>query len=184
MAFLLVFGLTSPHGLCAQGEFMSKQPLNIGEIHVIHSAILQEDRTLNIYLPDGFHQDSMYSVIYLLDGSMNENFIHIAGLTQFFNLMFTMPGCIVVGIANVDRKRDYTHETLQEDLLKRCPTCGHSDAFIGFVEKELLPYVESTFKVNEQRMLIGQSLGGLLASEFLLKKADLFTHYFIVSPSL
>jgi predicted alpha/beta superfamily hydrolase len=33
-------------------------------------------------------------------------------------------------------------------------------------------------------MLIGQSLGGLLATEVLLKRPELFSQYVIVSPSL
>jgi len=33
-------------------------------------------------------------------------------------------------------------------------------------------------------MIIGQSLGGLLASEILMKKPELFNKYVIISPSL
>ncbi|MBK9510757.1 MAG: alpha/beta hydrolase [Cytophagaceae bacterium] len=53
-----------------------------------------------------------------------------------------------------------------------------------FIEKELQPYILENYRVNDTRYLIGQSLGGLLASEILLKKPHLFSHYFIISPSL
>ncbi|MBK9933025.1 MAG: alpha/beta hydrolase [Cytophagaceae bacterium] len=161
-----------------------KKPLSIGEINTIHSGILNEDRTLNIYLPQTYNDSTHYPVIYLLDGTLNEDFIHIAGLTQFFNLMFQMPDCIVVGIANVDRKRDFTFHTELKDLKKNYPTTGHSEKFIEFIEKELQPYISENYRVNDTRYLIGQSLGGLLASEILLKKPHLFSHYFIISPSL
>ena len=161
----------------------SVKPLTIGEIRTIKSKILNEDRILNIYLPQNFDKTKSYPVIYLLDGSMNEDFIHVTGLIQFFNQMYTMPETIVVGIANIDRKRDFTFHTDLKDLQKDYPTTGHSDKFIGFLEKELKPYIEGQFKTADN-YIFGQSLGGLLATEILLKKPEMFTHYFIISPSL
>ncbi|WP_262150994.1 alpha/beta hydrolase [Chryseobacterium foetidum] len=159
------------------------KPLTIGEIRTIKSEILKEDRTLNIYLPQNFDKTKSYPIIYLLDGSMNEDFIHVTGLVQFFSLMYAMPETIVVGIANIDRKRDFTFHTDLKDLQKDYPTTGHSDKFINFFEKELKPYIESQFKTTET-YLFGQSLGGLLATEILLKKPEMFNNYFIISPSL
>ncbi|MGI9651740.1 alpha/beta hydrolase [Chryseobacterium sp. RLHN22] len=159
------------------------KPLTIGEIRTIKSKILKEDRTLNIYLPQNFDKKKSYPVIYLLDGSMNEDFIHVTGLVQFFNQMYSMPETIVVGIANVDRKRDFTFHTDLKDLQKDYPTTGHSDKFIWFLEKELKPYIEKQFKTTNN-YLFGQSLGGLLATEILLKKPEMFNNYFIISPSL
>lgn len=159
------------------------KPLVIGEIRAIKSKILKEERTLNIYLPQNFDKTKPYPIIYLLDGSMNEDFIHVTGLVQFFNQMYAMPETIVVGIANIDRKRDFTFHTDLKDLQKDYPTTGHSDMFIGFLEKELKPYIESQFKTTDT-YLFGQSLGGLLATEILLKKPEMFNNYFIISPSL
>lgn len=161
----------------------SVKPLTIGEIRTIKSKILNEERILNIYLPLKFDKTKSYPIIYLLDGSMNEDFIHVTGLVQFFNQMYAMPETIVVGIANVDRKRDFTFHTDLKDLQKDYPTTGHSDKFISFLEKELKPYVESQFKTTDT-YIFGQSLGGLLATEILLKKPEMFNNYFIISPSL
>ena len=160
------------------------KPLNIGEIKTIQSKVLNEERTLNVYLPQSYDSKKEYPVIYLLDGSINEDFLHITGLVQFFNMMFNMPDCIVVGIANVDRKRDFTFHTDLKDLQADFPTTGNSEPFIRFIETELQPFVEKSYKTTNAKYIIGQSLGGLLATEILLKKPQLFTHYLIVSPSL
>ena len=160
------------------------ESLIIGKKETLHSTVLNEERILNIYLPENYDNTKSYPVIYLLDGTFNEDFIHITGLVQYFSLQFKMPETIVVGIANVDRKRDFTFHTDLEDLKKSYPTTGHSDAFIRFIEQELQPYITKHFNTNDTRYLIGQSLGGLLATEILLKKPDLFSHYLIVSPSL
>lgn len=159
------------------------KPLTIGEIRTLKSKILNEDRILNIYLPQNFNKAKSYPVIYLLDGSMNEDFIHVTGLIQFFNQMYSMPETIVVGIANIDRKRDFTFHTDLKDLQQDYPTTGHSDKFISFLEKELKPYIGNQFNVTDT-YIFGQSLGGLLATEILLKKPEMFNNYFIISPSL
>jgi len=164
------------------------KPFILGIIDRIQSKILGEERILNIYLPEGYHKNdtTTYAVTYLLDGSANEDFIHVVGLYQFnsFEWINRVPKTIVVGIATVDRRRDFTYPTTLERDKQKYPTTGHSDQFIAFIEKELQPYVESRYKANASKTIIGQSLGGLLATEVLLKKPGLFNTYIIVSPSL
>jgi hypothetical protein len=185
--FLFIL-LTSVVQISAQSE-IEKKPLSIGESLTFHSKILDENRVLNIYLPNGYSADSLktYPVIYLLDGSIDEDFIHISGLVQFgsFSWINMLPESIVVGIANVDRKKDYTYPSTDKEYVKKYPTTGHSAPFIKFIGEEVQPLIEKTHKVSsEKKTLIGQSLGGLLATEILFKKPDMFNNYIIVSPSL
>ncbi|MCD0466118.1 alpha/beta hydrolase [Flavobacterium sp. ENC] len=164
------------------------KPFVLGVIEEIQSKELGENRILNIYLPEGYKAEdaTKYPVIYLLDGSADEDFIHIAGLVQFnsFEWINQVPKSIVVGIATVDRRRDFTFPTSIEKDQKRYATSGHSDKFIAFIEKELQPFIDKKYKTTASKTIIGQSLGGLLETEILLKKPTLFTHYIIVSPSI
>jgi predicted alpha/beta superfamily hydrolase len=129
----------------------------LGLIDEIQSVELSEKRVLNIYLPDCYNQkDSIkYPVIYLLDGSADEDFIHIVGLVQFnsFEWINQVPKSIVVGIATVDRRRDFTFPTTIKEDLTKYPTTGHSNRFIAFIEKELQPYIESRFKTNSNKTI-------------------------------
>ena len=169
-------------------ETKASKPFILGVIDEIYSKELSENRVLNIYLPAGYNKKDTvkYPVIYLLDGSADEDFIHIVGLVQFFSFEWInqVPKSIVVGIANVDRKRDFTFPTNIQDDKRKYPTSGHSDQFISFIEKELQPFIESSYKTTHEKTIIGQSLGGLLATEILLKKPTLFNKYIIISPSL
>lgn len=164
------------------------KPFVLGEIQELQSTQLGEKRILNIYLPEGYNPNdtTRYPVIYLLDGSADEDFIHIAGLVQFnsFEWINQVPKSIVVGIATVDRKRDFTFPTTIEEHRKKWPTTGHSDQFMVFIETELQPFIEKSYRTSKAKTLIGQSLGGLFATEVLLKKPTLFNTYIIVSPSL
>ena len=166
----------------------SSKPFVLGTIREIKSIELKEKRILNIYLPEGYKSgdSSRYPVVYLLDGSADEDFIHIVGLYQFnsFPWINRVPKSIIVGIANVDRKRDFTYPTSIESDKKKYPTSGKSEKFIRFLARELQPYVDHQFKTNDDRTIIGESLGGLLASEILLKRPAMFNRYIIVSPSL
>ncbi|MEE1947327.1 alpha/beta fold hydrolase [Pedobacter sp. KR3-3] len=157
----------------------------LGKVEKIKSTLLKEERTLNIYLPEGYREKSTekYPVIYLLDGSANEDFIHTVGVVQFLGMIEFIPKAIVVGIANVDRKRDFTFPTTVSEDKKDFPTTGSSAKFIDFLAKELQPFIEKKYHVGN-KTIVGQSLGGLLATEIFLKKPDLFDNYLIVSPSL
>lgn len=159
--------------------------LFLAKIERIQSQVLQEERILNVYAPSSDQSDTSnkFPVIYVLDGSANEDFIHIVGIVQFLVMSKQMKPCIVVGIANVDRKRDFTFPTSIEKDKLDFPTTGHSENFIRFIESECIPYVQEQYPTSEEKTLIGQSLGGLLASEVLLKKPVLFQHFLIVSPS-
>ena len=165
-----------------------RKPFILGVIEEYQSTILGENRTLNIYLPEGYNGNdtTKYPVIYLLDGSADEDFIHVVGLVQFntFSWVNRIPKSIVVGIATVDRRRDFTFPTTIAEDKKNYPTTGHSDKFISFIENELQPFIAKKYQTNSEKTIIGQSLGGLLATEILLKKPYLFNKYIIVSPSL
>jgi len=177
----LLFGQELP-------EKISESEFSIGKSISIKSSILDENRELNIYFPSSYSTDStkIYPVIYLLDGSRDEDFIHISGIVQFgsFSWINMIPESIVVGIGNVDRKRDFTYPSQNKLDQKEFPTSGQSQKFISFLENELQPFIDSTYRTTDIKTIIGQSLGGLLATEILFEKPELFDNFIIVSPSL
>jgi predicted alpha/beta superfamily hydrolase len=188
MKYLLVAGVLIMNIYGAQAQIATK-PFILGVIDSLNSKVLGETRTINIYLPEGYQANGTikYPVVYLLDGSADEDFIHVVGLYQFNNFSWInrVPKSIVVGIANVDRRRDFTYPTtVIADKIKN-KTSGHSEAFINFIQQELQPFIETNYKgkVNSNT-IIGQSLGGLLATEILLKHPTLFQQYIIISPSI
>ena len=164
----------------------AQTPVTFGESHVITSELLGEDRLINVMLPQEY-QDSTekaYPVMYLLDGAADEDFFHVAGLLRYFDDHDMMPPTILVGIANVDRSRDFTYPSSDPRDQRDFPTTGGSAKFIGFLQQELTSWVDGQFRVDKQRTIVGQSLGGLLATEILFKYPGVFQNYIIVSPSL
>ncbi len=175
-----------PKTEAAPSNSAAPRPFVFGEVRTLRSAILQQDRTLNVLLPDGYSPDStrVYPVIYVLDGSANEDFVHIAGMAQFMATYGLMPPAIIVGIANVDRKHDFTHPTKNDSDKVWVPNSGGSAEFIRFIGDEVEPFIAKTYLTNGSRTLIGQSLGGLLGTEILFTRPELFDNFILVSPSL
>ncbi len=189
---LLLVGIFTTILASGQGKKPPQTPppkaFVLGVIEEIDSKVLAEKRIVNIYLPEGYQAGDTvrYPVIYLLDGSADEDFIHVVGLVHFnsFPWIERVPKSIVVGIANTDRRRDFTYPTTLEADRKKFATAGKSGQFIAFLQTELQPHIERRYKTTSAKTLIGQSLGGLLATEILFKNPALFTRYIIISPSL
>ena len=160
---LLTFSFSNSQSLV---EEVSVNDLNIGKRIEIKSNILKENRVLNIYLPQSYETDSSkaYPVIYLLDGSKDEDFIHITGIVQFgsFSWINMIPESIVVGIANTDRKKDFTYTSNNKLDQDEFPTSGESEKFIKFLKQEALPFINEKYRTTQTKTLIGQSLGGLV----------------------
>jgi len=171
--------------LASSSHAQEPPSLTYGSVARLHSKALGEDRRINVFLPPAYEKSSdRYPVLYLLDGSAHEDYFHVTGLIDFLATYEVMPRTIVIGISNVDRKRDFTPPTKDEKDLAAAPTSGGAGKFVSFLETELIPYVESHYRTAGTRTIVGQSLGGLLATKILLEKPGLFDQYVIVSPSL
>ena len=171
------------------------KPLTIGKSDLLSSKILKEDRILNIYLPENYNANDTinYPVIYILDGGMEEDFLHIAGIVRFNtqDWIGRFPRSIVVGIEGNTRKRDFTFTVSNTDFIEKegfskssFPQYGGSGKYMDFIEKELQPYINKTYKTDAKKTIIGESLAGLITTEILLKRPHLFDDYIIISPSL
>src|SRR6185295_13273419 len=85
--FVLTFFSTITLAQNKRNETDVSKPFVLGVIDELHSNELGENRILNIYLPEGYNKNdtTKYPVTYLLDGSADEDFIHVVGLFQFNN---------------------------------------------------------------------------------------------------
>lgn len=171
------------------------KPINIGISTKLTSKVLDEQRTINIYLPAGYNDSdtARYPVIYVPDGGVEEDFVHFAGLVQYSSQPWIgkFPRSILVGIENTNRQRDFTFPVSNLDFLAKVgfrkeniPQYGGSEKYINFLEHELQPYIREQFRTTGTTTVIGESLGGLLVTEIFAKHRQLFTNYIIISPSL
>ena len=161
-------------------------PLVIGETFTIDSELLHEARRINVYLPPGYAEspDVRFPVLYMPDGGMQEDFLHVAGLVQVSVGSGTMRPFVLVGIENTERRRDMTGPTTREEDRKIAPRVGGSAPFRRFIRTELMPRVKARYRTTDETAVVGESLAGLFVVETFLLEPDLFDSYLAFDPSL
>lgn len=145
--------------------------ITIGVNHIIKSSILNQDRTIQIYTPDGYDtSEQNYPVLYVLDGQ--EYFMLGIAYQQMLAFRDKTPKFIVVGV-NTERQK------------RRVLFDQESDRFLGFLETELIPYIDATYrtKKEKERIYFGWEMGAGLGFEVLTEKNNLFSAFILASPT-
>ena len=156
----------------------------------IYSQVLDENRKVFIRLPSNFEPNKRYSLIIRTDGNFN--------LTQWDSVMAELPAqqdTILVSIPNqfwtFTRNRDLVPPYARQDVNTQARPAsenspelfGKADQFLAFIEGELLPYLESHYRLDNNRVLSGYSAGGSFVLYTMSTKPWLFNGYFAFSPA-
>lgn len=140
----------------------------VGQNIQIHSTILNENRKIQVYLPDDYDSTNKeYPVLYLLDGQ--RLYLHGVSLLQSFNQFQQTPGLIVVGINNAYPRRFYHFSS-------------GAMQFAAFLTQEVVPTVNEKFRTSEERLLFGWEYAGSFAMQTMIDQPDLFDAYIASSP--
>lgn len=170
-------------------------PMAFGTVHTLYSKIINEERKIFIYNPRTAEHDTLsgmkrYPVIYLLDAGAH--FEALVGMIRELSWTGVLPEMIVVAISNTDRTRDLTpsHVSKASALDKSLgwhdhaiQTSGGGENFAAFIEKELVPHVDSLYPTAPYRLLIGHSFGGITVMNILLNHPHIFNSYIAIDPA-
>ena len=149
----------------------------------IKSTVLGEDRVILVRTPAGYETNKLaYPVLYMTDGDAHIG--HTGSTIEFLARNGRMSELIVVGIVNTDRTRDLTPAKATGPNAAQFPTAGGADSFLKFIETEVIPQIEKSYRVQPYRILAGHSFGGLFTVHTLITRPELFNSYIAVSPSL
>ena len=159
-------------------------PLAIGETFLLDSKPLGERRRINVYPPPGSPPDARLPVLYMPDGGIAEDFLHVAGLVQVSVASGMMRPFLLVGIENTQRRRDLTGPTRNEADKRIAPIVGGSAAFREFLRDELMPEVNRRYRTTGESAIVGESLAGLFVVETFFREPGLFDTYIALDPSL
>ena len=186
MRFLILFVSVALAAAARPADAEQSAPLIIGDTFSVESKAVGEKRRINVYLPPGYAEsgETRFPVLYMPDGGIAEDFLHVAGLVQVSVGNGTMRPFILVGIENTERRRDMTAPTENADDKKIAPRVGGSEAFRKFVRSELMPQVKARYRTTGESAVVGESLAGLWVVETFLLEPDLFDTYIAFDPSL
>ncbi len=161
------------------------KPIVIGEQRILISKALGDEREVNIWLPPSYAlTEKRYPVVYLIDGALDQDFHHIAGLAQYGALSWVFEEVIVVGVQTKDRRAELTWRSTDPAENRDFPTNGNNAAFRNFLTDEVKPLIEKNYRTSGEEALMGESLAGLFIVETFLKHPEAADTYIAISPSL
>lgn len=139
----------------------------------IYSEVLNESRIIYIYLPESFHaasEDHRYPVLVLLE---DEFFYIVSGVVKHLSSVERIPETIVVSILDMSYiPTVYTNESTfwpSEQLSDENP-----DLFTKHLKEELFPYLESNYRANDFRMIMGLSPTSIYTFHTFVREPELF----------
>lgn len=160
-------------------------PIPVHETFTIKSAQVNEDRTINVWVPENYKTstDSL-EVMYMPDGGIKEDFPHIANTLAQLVEEGKIDPLILVGIENTERRRDLTGPTEVAKDKEIAPVVGGSAKFRAFIKEELIPEINKRYRTTHRKTIIGESLAGLFVMETFFLDPDMFENYIAFDPSL
>lgn len=165
---------------------LTSELITLGSSHRLYAESLGEIRTINVLLPPGYAKalSRRYPVLYLIDGGVEQDLLHIAGVVQLGAIWGRSAEAIVVGIQTKDRRRELVGPTQDSELLSRYPTAGSSANFRTFLRDEVKPFIAEHYRASGADAVLGESLAGLFVIETYLNEPELFGSYGAIDPSL
>jgi predicted alpha/beta superfamily hydrolase len=155
--------------------------INLGFRDSIKSGSLKETRRILIHLPENYTSSGKsYPVLYRLDGDTDLLFETLSIVNRLALNEEIIPEMIVVAIENTNRPRDMWPVNTKYNP---APQSAGAAEFLEFIEKELIPYIESKYRTSADRILCGQSLSGVFTIYAFLARPKLFNSYIASSGS-
>lgn len=140
---------------------------------------LGETRELKIQLPRDYDENDKktYPLFVVFDGDYM--FEAVAGNVDYFSYWEDMPDAIVVGVNQEEKRFDDCMYSGQNSL-----PIETGAAFFEFIGAELIPFMESTYKVGNFKVAVGHGETANFINYYLLKPQPIFQGYIVTSPEL
>jgi len=175
-AFFVYLLITAGAAYAQEGKVISDS---------IFSMALNEWRSVKVVLPENYETGSKekYEVIYLTDGEWVVNLFPF--IYKFARDEDYVPPAIIVALPNTyikgvnQRDRDFLPVNVPVPAIS-----GGADKFLAFMNDELIPYIDRTYRTSGTNSLYGHSYGGVFVTYALLTQPQLFDTYYATDPPL
>ncbi len=175
--------------LCLNLFSFGQTPEGKKELFTIKSEVYKADRKIAIYLPPNYEdvKDEKLPLIFVFDGQWEQLFNYITSSVSYLSDIGVMRKYIIIGIYTEDRRKEFIPEPVTAELIKKFKAkgeFGYSNLLDKHIKEEVLPFIESKFKVENFRLAIGHSLGGTYIMNSFAQNQNLFNSFIAFSPNL
>src|SRR5579863_2652063 len=172
-------------GACVAQTSAPAVTLSDTEQRTITSSKIGQRYDLFISLPENYATSKQsYPVLYVLDGW---HFPLLAFIQNNNIYSQRMAPVIMVNIGHSPAKDAMTLRTrdFTPDRIAKFPNSGGAPAFLDFLEHELIPFIDRTYRTNtSDRGLLGHSFGGTFALYALEQRPALLQRVVAASPAI
>ena len=148
------------------------------------SGINNQNYEVYVELPASYKDSSnkRYPVLYVLDGQWF--FPTVIEMRESMHYEGYLPEMIIIGIGwpdhyHANRNRDYFPASTKDSS-----SVGDASTFLKVLKSEVMQFVDSAYRSDQNNILQGQSAGGAFALYTLFHEPSLFNSYIISCPSL
>lgn len=176
-------------------KLLAEQKARLIVVENFHANQLNNERSLHIYLPPGYYNDSSKSfpVLYVQDGksvfersdwSKESLGMHVTADKLISEKK--MKEIIIVGIDNIGEERinEYAH---WDGIDMGKPVKGKGLLYEDFVINDVKPFIDKNFRTmtdRENTALMGASIGGLATFNIGFRHPETFSKLAMMSPYL
>jgi len=144
---------------------IAEEALPAGRVttYTLASEILGQRRTVHLYRPPGYDESARHTVFFFQDG---RDYLRLGQAARTLDYLIhhrQLEPVVGIFVDPVERTGEYVM----------------NDAYVEFFVRELLPWVEANVAVRAEaagRVLIGDSLGGLVCAYLAYKHPEQFGH--------
>jgi len=138
-----------------------------------------------------FNTNYSLPIIFVLDADMA--FAMTYDIVRWLRWGNEIPEVAIIGIAYgktqddwwEKRSRDYSMSKDNTEVWGKWELAGRGENFINFIEKELFNFISREYNLtSSNKTIVGISLGGLISTDILFSKPELFKNYIISGPAL
>jgi len=189
LIFNLVFSLSNGLSSLLYAQDIDSRILPNTRIIEMKSNNSGKEYSIYLALPDSYDQnkEASYPVLYCLDA--NAGFGLMTQTYRYLRFGNEVPKMVIVGIGYPTTLGSEILAHRNQDMT---PTpdpgntsgTGGAPEFLQFIQTQLIPYIESEYRVIDDRTFVGHSHGGLFAVYTLFSAPGAFQRFIIGSPSL
>ncbi len=166
-------------------NYAAGDPLPEHVATTLESKVLGETRDIAVWLPPSYADNEIeYPVVYMPDGGVKEDFPHIANTLAEMVAAGEIAPVILVGVSNTERARDMTPDSKTADDEQYAPMSDGAANFRAFWRDELIPMIETKYRTNGERAIVGESLAGLFIMDSFFREPKVFQRHIAIDPSL
>ena len=141
--------------------------------YIFDSEVFNDERTISVFLPATYNSEDSTKglpVAYLFDGQFQPYFSMVSSIMSYYEQTNEGIPMIIVGIHSKNRWDEFVPICEGE-----APNSVEgADKLTLFLNNEVIPLIDSSYRTNQFKIGIGHSLGGTYVINEVVKENSLF----------